>query len=393
MNPKPKLIRITTVPISMNIILRGQLGFMNQYFEVIGVTGYDFKHYTEIKERENIRMHEIDMVRNISVLKDLKALWQLYWFFKKEKPDIVHTHTPKAGLLGMIASKIAGVPHRLHTVGGIPQIEFSGWRKKILDITEKVTYRLAHKVYPNSLGLKQIILEMKYCRDSKLKVLANGSSNGVNIDFFKPNFAINNIDEYKSICRKKYNLDENDIVFLYVGRIAKDKGINELIDAFGKLNREQSNTIKLILIGPFEKDHGILDNKTKRMLEENENIKVLGRFDDVRPFYLISDVFVFPTYREGFPNVVLEAQSMGLPCIVTNINGCNEIIKNGYNGLIISVKNSEDLYIAMRKLAFDKEYRLDLSSKSRKNIIDNYRREIVWNALLDEYNTFIGNKG
>ena len=391
MNTKPKLIRITTVPISMNIILKGQLAFINQYFEVIGVSGYDEKHFNKIEKREGIKMHQIEMARNISVFKDLRALWKLYFFLKKEKPSIVHTHTPKAGLLGMMASKIANVPIRLHTVGGIPQIELKGWKRAILNFTEKLTYRFANKVYPNSVGLKDLILDMGYCDKTKLKVLANGSSNGVNIDYFAPNFVENTI-AYKTKLRRDIGLEDKDIVFLFVGRIAHDKGINELVEAFERLTIEQFSNAKLVLIGPFEKDYGILDSRTKVVLEENKNIKLLGRYDDVRPYYLISDIFVLPTYREGFPNAVLEAQSMGLPCIVTNINGCNEIIQHKHNGLIVPVKDSMALHNAMKILLDDENYRLKLASFSRQNIVKKYKQDIIWNALLEEYNTMLEGK-
>ena len=388
MNAKPKLVRITTVPISMNIILKDQLAFMNQYFEVVGISGYDVKHFNEIEKREGIKMYHIEMARNISVFKDLRALWKLYKFLKKEKPDIVHTHTPKAGLLGMIASRFANIPIRLHTVGGIPQIELKGLKRAILNFTEKLTYGFAHKIYPNSVGLKDLILDMGYCDKKKIKVLANGSSNGVDTDHFKPNY-IDKPDILTSELRNKIGLNKEDFVFLFVGRIAQDKGIIELITAFERLMNDGYNNIKLILVGPFEKNYGIVNDQTKSSIEANKNVKLLGRFDDVRPYYLISDSFVLPTYREGFPNAVLEAQSMGLPCIVTNINGCNEIIQDKKNGLIVPVKDSIELYKAMKMLIDDENYRLKLASFSRQNIIEKYKQEIVWKALLEEYNIML----
>ena len=388
MNTKPKLVRITTVPISMNIILKGQLGFMNRYFDVIGVTGYDEKHFNEIAEREGVRMKTIEIARDISIFKDVKALWNLIKFLRKERPEIVHSHTPKAGLLGMLASKIAGVPVRLHTVGGIPQIQLKGWKRAVLNFTEKLTYRLAHKIYPNSVGLKDLILEMGYCDKKKIKVLANGSSNGVNTDYFKPNY-VDNSSSFRSKLRNKIGLNKEDFVFLFVGRIAQDKGIIELIAAFERLMNDGYNNIKLILVGPFEKNYGIVNDQTKSSIEANKNVKLLGRFDDVRPYYLISDTFVLPTYSEGFPNAVLEAQSMGLPCIVTNINGCNEIIQDKKNGLIVPVKDSIELYKAMKMLIDDENYRLKLASFSRQNIIEKYKQEIVWKALLEEYNIML----
>lgn len=383
---KQKLIRITTVPVSMNIILKGQLNFMNQFYEVIGITSYDEKHFNEIADREGVRMEAIEMSRTISLIKDFKALWRLYKFFIKERPEIVHTHTPKAGLLGMLAALFARVPVRLHTVGGMPLVEAKGIKRYVLSLTEKVTYCCAHKVYPNSKGLKEIIIDEGLCQASKLKVIANGGTNGVNVDFFKPD----NSDEAllkKQELRQAIGISPEYFVFCFVGRIARDKGIDELLNAFQEL--QISYPVKLVLVGLFEQQHGVLGHKTREIIQNNKDILFLGRFDDVRPYYGISDVYVFPSYREGFPNSVLEAGAMGLPIIATDINGCNEIVKNNINGLLIAPKSSEQLRNAMVTLIEDSAIRVSLSSKSREIIIKQFSREFVWVALLKEYHSHL----
>lgn len=385
---KPKLIRLTTVPISMNIILRGQLAFMNNFFEVVGVTGWDDKHFMECSAREGIRMHAVQMARTISIGKDLVALWKLYSFFKKEKPTIVHTHTPKAGLLGMVAAYLARVPVRLHTVGGMPLLEVTGRRRLILNFTERLTYACAHKVYPNSAGLKQIIEDHKFCDEGKLTVIGNGGSNGVDLENFNPHFAGERtkvINEY----RTRLGIDPDALVFLFVGRIAREKGIHELLQAFtGLRNFYPHKNLKLLLIGPFEKAYGVLDEKIKDQIQTDRDIIAPGRFDDVRPYYLLSDVYVFPSYREGFPNTLLEAGAMELPSIVTNINGCNEIVDDDVNGLIIPAKDSNALFQAMAAM-IDDEKRMSLSAKARAVIASKFGREIVWNGLLNEYQSLV----
>lgn len=387
---KPKLIRITTVPVSMNIILKGQLSFMNQYFEVIGVTGYDEKHYEDVLKREQIQMEPIEMARTISPIKDLVSLWNLYLFLKKEKPEIVHTHTPKAGLLGMIAAYFAGVPTRMHTVAGMPWVELNGIKKWVVGWTEKITFACAHKVYPNSYGLKKIIDDNNFCSPKKLKVIANGASNGVNTSFFDPN---NSSLESREKLRQKHHISD-EIVFCFVGRIAKEKGIQELINSFEKLQKSPSTSkIKLVLIGTFEKHYGLLGEALEKSITSNPDILALGRFDDVRPFYLMSDVFAFPSYREGFPNALMEAGAMALPSIATDINGCNEIISDGHNGIMIQPKNEEQLYQAMKKLIDKKELRISLAANARKIIVDKFRREIIWESLLDEYKMLLSKKG
>ena len=167
---KPKLIRITTVPSSLFGLLEGQLRFMGEHYEVIGISSSDNKNMHEVLEkRENIRMLEVEMTRKITPLKDIKAVFNLYRIFKLEKPLIVHTHTPKAGTLGMIAAYLAGVKYRLHTIAGLPLVEATGNKRKLLDLVEKITYRCATMIYPNSYGLKQIILDNKYTSEKKLK--------------------------------------------------------------------------------------------------------------------------------------------------------------------------------------------------------------------------------
>jgi glycosyltransferase involved in cell wall biosynthesis len=370
----------------MNIILKGQLSYMNQYYDVVGVTSYDPKHFEDIKVREGIRMKIVNMTRSISPFKDLKSLWQLYRLFKSERPHIVHTHTPKAGLLGMIASRMARVPVRLHTVGGMPLMEINGSKRILLNMLERLTYGLANKVYPNSKGLEQFIIQEKFCARDKVQVLANGGSNGVNTDFFRPDF--DHFNQPKKISlRKDIGIDKNDFVFFFCGRIAKEKGIAELLEAFEALQKQHEN-IKLLLIGLLETHYGTLSPEVIVKLKENNAIIHPGRADDVRPYYAISDVFVLPTYREGFPNAVLEAGAMGLPQIVTDINGCNEIVEHNVNGLIIPVKDSGMLYESMKNLIENHALRSRLADNARKVIFDKFRCEFVWNAMKDEYDRF-----
>jgi glycosyltransferase involved in cell wall biosynthesis len=377
------------MPVSMNIILKGQLGFMNQYFEVIGITGYDEKHFNECHKREGIRMHAIEMARTISIIRDVISLVKLYWFFRKEKPSIVHTHTPKAGLLGMLAAWIARVPVRLHTVAGIPLLEVKGPKRFLLNVIEKLTYACAHKIYPNSNGLMQIITHYGFCPTEKLKVIANGGSNGINLDFYRPDYHTSGYQSHRDKLRSDHGIANTDIVFCFVGRIAKEKGIQELEEVFVQLQQMLLPvSIKLVLIGTFEKHYGVVDDALQLRIKSNKDILHLGRFDDVRPFYLMSDVYTFPSYREGFPNSVLEAGAMGLPCIVTNINGCNEIVIEDYNGSIIPVKDKLALKNAMLKMIQDSAYRHRLASHARTNIMTKYRREFIWDSLLMEYNSF-----
>lgn len=384
---KIKLIRITTVPLSLKVLLKGQHRFMSKYFEVIGISSSG-KELSEVKDLENIEVVAIEMSRKITPVRDLKSLWRTYIFFKKHKPQIVHTHTPKAGIIGMLAAKLARVPLRLHTVAGLPLMEAEGTKRKILDFVEKLTYASATKVYPNSKGLYDFIVKNKFTHSRKLKVIGNGSSNGIDTDFFSHE---NIGNENKNQLKKELHISDSDFVFVFVGRLVGDKGINELVKAFSRIDKDayRSGSVKLLLIGPLEENLDPLDAETMEEIRNNPDILDLGFQKDVRPYFAISHALAFPSYREGFPNVVMQAGAMELPSIVSNINGCNEIIVEGVNGMIIPVKDSERLKAAMEKLLSDTDFYHKLKMNSRPMIASRYEQSVIWNELLKEYKTLL----
>ncbi len=378
--PQPKLIRITTIPLSLEKLLEGQLSFMSNYYDVIAISS-EPERLLEIGKKEKINTFSIPLTRKITPINDLICIFKLYLFLRKERPLIVHTHTPKAGFIGMVASYLARVPIRLHTVAGLPLMEASGFKGKILILIEKLTYKLTNKIYPNSKGLHEFIVTNKLTRPKKSKVLGNGSSNGIDTSWFsKSNFSIEEIENF----RKELKIPSNDIVFLFVGRLVKDKGINELVESFQRLSKEHQNC-SLLLVGPFEDHLDPLTESTKKDIIDHEKIFTTGYQSDVRKYYALSDILVFPSYREGFPNVVLQAGAMGMPSIVTDINGCNEIIEHEANGIIIEKKNAAELYMAMKNLYENIELRGKLSDNSRKMIIDRFEQKEFWNILLNEY--------
>jgi capsular polysaccharide biosynthesis glycosyltransferase capM len=372
------------VPISFKVLLKGQLRFMaSNGFDVKGVSS-EGEELREVHENEGIVMEAINMSRKITPFQDLKSLWEMWNFLRKEKPQIVHTHTPKAGIIGMLAARLAGVPHRLHTVAGLPLMEATGIKRKILNFVEKLTYSSATRVYPNSKGLYDFILQNHFTQSNKLKIIANGSSNGINTTFFSP-AQVSEIE--KVALREKLNIHSDDFVFVFVGRIVSDKGINELIKAFSELQTVENKPagIKLLLVGGLENDLDPLNPETLAEINQNKDIISVGFQQDVRSFFAIADALVFPSYREGFPNVVMQAGAMGLPSIVSDINGCNEIIVEGENGLIIPPKNVEKLKEKMLTLARDKNLYIKLKENSRRMIKNRYEQSMVWKALLEEY--------
>ena len=373
-----KLIRITTVPISLDKLLGEQLRYMNQFYELTAISANETQ-LKEVADKYAVNSYHVEMTREITPIKDLLALWKLYWFLRREKPDIVHTHTPKAGIVGMLAAKLANVPIRLHTVAGLPLLEETGLKRKVLDGVEKLTYFCATKVLPNSYGLKQILMDLKFTSPDKLEVIANGSSNGINTKHFN----LERIPEQdRQLLKKSLDIKEDDFVFIFVGRLVKDKGVNELIEAFQKIDKDH---IKLLLVGNFENELDPLLPKTLQTIEDNANILPVGWQNDVRPYFAISDALVFPSYREGFPNVVMQAGALNLASIVSDINGCNEIIEHKKNGLIIAPKDSIELYQAMLLLINDEKLLFHLKENARIKITTLYDQNIVWTALLNHY--------
>jgi len=379
-NHKPKLIRITTVPISLEKLIEGQMSFMKNYFEVFAISS-DIKNLEKVGKKERVAIQSINLTRKITPLKDLKAVIKLYNFLKKEKPHIVHSHTPKAGIVGMLASYFASVPYRLHTVAGLPLLEATGLKRKVLNAVEKITYNCATNVYPNSYGLKKIILDNRFVNKEKLKVIGNGSSNGIDTSYFDPKlFSIKD----KEVLKTNLRIKNTDFVFIFVGRIVSDKGINELVASFEKLSSKNKN-VKLLLVGPFEEKLDPLKEKTTLIIKHNKQIISVGYQKDVRPYFAIANALTFPSYREGFPNVVMQAGAMELPSIVSDINGCNEIIENNLNGWIVPAKDTEVLFDAMQNCLINQQQVLEMAAQSREMITSRYEQQKVWYAILTEY--------
>lgn len=373
---KQKLIRITTVARSLDGSLKKQLSFLNQYFDIIALSsGSDILQ--KINKEEGLRTINVKMQREISVLNDLKSLFNLIKIFRKEKPFIVHSHTPKGSLLAMIAAWITRVPNRIYTVTGLRFETTRGKMRFLLITMEKVSCWCATKVIPEGDGVKKTLIKNKITQKPLNKVL-NGNINGVDLNHYRLSTEIiQQANEIRSRC--------HGFIFCFVGRIVKDKGINELIQAFDRLYKEKYD-ISLVLIGGFEKNLDPILPQNEKLMHNHPRIHFLGFQQDVRPFYSASDALVFPSYREGFPNVVLQAGAMGLPSIVTDINGSNEIIIDGVNGKIIPAQNEDALYQMMKFFVVNKNNEVkEWAANARSMIEERFEQKKVWTAMLNKY--------
>jgi len=304
----------------------------------------------------------------------------LYQLFKKEQPDIVHTHTPKAGLLGMIAAKFAGVKVRIHTLAGIPYMAAEGGKKSLLEKMEKVTYSYATHVWPNSNGLKNFVVENNLCPSEKLTVIGKGSSNGVDLDKFNRGVLKEN---HLVAATMRILPGEDDFIILSVGRLVKDKGIQELVDAF--LSSKIAGKSKLVLLGSFEQDLNPLDPETIKIITDHPRIVQIDWSDHVAHYLALADVLVHPSHREGFPNVLLEAGAMELPVICSDIIGNTDVITQQKTGLIFPVKNVEVLKEAMEFAYVKRDKMAELADNLYQEVYANYERSRVQNEIFAQY--------
>lgn len=384
---KTKILRIATVPVSLKVLTKGQLRFLGQNnYEVYSMSAKGPEIDEVVAQEQVIQHFTIDLTRTISPFRDLKAIFECYRIIKKIKPDIVHTYTPKAGLVGMIAAFLASVPLRLHNVTGLPLMEQTGYKKQILVWVEKLTYLLASQVYVNSVGLMAFIKNNIY-DNPKLKILGNGSTNGIDGSFFESN---ESLIEKSKVTKVELGIKPSDFVWLFIGRIVKDKGINELIEAFLQITTKYPS-MKLILVGPYENDLDPILPKTQTEINTNKNIISVGFQNDVRSYLQLADCLVFPSYREGLPNVPMQAACFDLPVIATDINGCNEIIEHEINGLLVRPKDTLALQNAMLRIYTNETLRNNIKAKTRAMILEKYSQAVVWNNLLAEYKHLLEN--
>ena len=373
-----KLFRISTIPTSLETLLKGQLKMLSEYYEVVAVSSPGEKMKV-LEEREGVRTVSIPMERRISLVKDFISLLRLIVLFAKERPDMVHSITPKAGLLSMLAAWITRVPVRMHTFTGLVFPTATGKMQKLLIAMDRLTCFCATHINPEGEGVKRDLVNYNIS-SRPLHIIANGNVNGIDLEYFdKTPEVVEKACSYKK---------EGTFTFCFVGRMVRDKGINELVHSFLRLYQKDER-VRLLLVGPFEKELDPVLPEVEEHILHHPGICYMGYQNDVRPFLVASDALVFPSYREGFPNVVIQAGAMGLPAIVTDINGCNEIVLPDLNGVIIPSKDEQALYESMKYFASHPVEVEKMAANARPLIASRYEQRIVWNALLDEYKSII----
>lgn len=372
---KKKFFIVTTIPLSL-IFFKGQLLLLRDEFDVTLISSPEEELF-KTANYNKVKSYGIVMKREISLLYDFLSLFKLVVYFYRNKPDIVHGNTPKGSFLSMIASWLCRVPTRIYYVHGLRYQGTTGFKKRILIYMERISCKSATDIFAVSKGVREVMYDDGITR-KKINVIWNGSINGINSDFFDPE-----IIECNSL-QEQYKIKNGDFVFGFIGRIVADKGINELVWSFKNLNELYPNT-KLLLVGNYEHNLDPLLPETRIEIEQNKNIIVAGFQKDIRPFYKMMNLFVFPSYREGFGISLMEAAAMNIPAISSDIIGCNEIIEDNVNGFLIPSKNKKALFEKMKFSIENKNKIIVMSTLTRDIILSKFQQKQLWNKTIDIY--------
>lgn len=380
MSVRARILHVTTVPMSLRF-LRGQVGFMRERgYEVHALTSPG-EELDAFGRSEGIPVHAVEMPRAITPLRDLGALRRIVAAIRRVRPDVVHAHTPKGGLLGMLAATAAGVPVRVYHMRGLPMMTATGKRRALLRATERLSCSLAHQVFCVSHSLREVALAEGLCPPDRIRVLAGGSGNGVDSTgtYFPERWSAGE----KRELRARWGIPEGATVLGFVGRIVRDKGVVELAEAWRSL-REAHPDLHLLMVGPFEPQDPIPAD-ARALLEGDPRVHLAGMQPSAAPFYALMDLLALPTYREGFPNALLEAGAMGIPVVATRIPGCVDAVVEGSTGALVPARDAAALEAALRAYLDDPPRRAAHGRAAREHVLRSFRQEVIWAALEEEY--------
>ena len=330
---------------------------------------------------EPVSVHSVAMGRAITPFRDVIAVMQIYFFIRQIKPHIVHSHTPKGGLLGMMSASLACVPIRIYHVRGLPFMTARGFKRLLLLLSERISCLLAHQVYCVSWSIRQVLVETGLCPARKITVLGNGSSNGVDAEMrFNPNrFPYGT----RTFVRQRFGIPDDAIVLGFIGRVVRDKGLTDLVEAWRRL-RNDSPKLWLLIVGPLEPQDP-LPPQTMDSLRRDERVRLAGEVADTSEIYTAIDVVVLPSYREGFPNVPLEAAAMALPVVATRIPGCSDSVQDGVTGLLVPVRDPVALSEAIHSYIQDEDLRRRHGNNGRQRVLREFRPQDIWEGYFEGY--------
>lgn len=381
---KMKICRVATVPFFLYNHLREQIAKTVDAGHEVWLVSSDGPEAQKLKAMPGVRFLAIDIPRKISPMRDFRALWQLYRFFRRESFDIVHSTTPKAGMLCAIAGFFARVPVRLHTFTGQAWVELTGLVRFAAKAGDWLTAHLNTLCYADSFSQRDFIIAQGICDPERILVPGSGSLAGVDLERFNPE----KWEGTREATMSELSIPKGAKVISFIGRITRDKGLNELLAAFEMLLQRGQNCM-LLLVGPEDAADGTLSSNRQR---SEGNIRYIGYSAEPEKYLAASDVFCLPSYREGFGNVVIEAAAMGVPSVGTDIVGLSDAIENGETGLLVPAKDARALADALLELLQDEKLRGTMGEKAMLRARAEFDAKRVSAAVLKEYSRLMLNK-
>jgi glycosyltransferase involved in cell wall biosynthesis len=380
---QPRVLHVLTVPDSL-VFLRGQVPFMHRAGFWLGIVTSPGGDLERFGHENGVPVWPVTIPRAIAPWADLVAFVRLVRLMHHIRPEIVHAHTPKAGFLGMLAAVTARVPRRIYHMRGLPLETATGWRRRLLLQTERLTCRIAHRVLCVSPSLRAVALRERIVTNRKVRVIGGGSGNGVDATGrFDPSAC----GEIRESMRRQLAVPADAIVVSFVGRLARDKGIATLAEAWVQI-RSRHPRVFLLMLGSLDARDSI-DANVLSMLGADERVRRLAHLEDVSGLYAASDILVLPSHREGFPNVALEAAAMGLPVVTTDATGCVDAVIPGQTGAIFPMGDADALVVALMPYILDARRRRRHGAAGRQRVLAQFQREIIWNGILRTYGVLL----
>ncbi|QDV65132.1 Putative glycosyltransferase EpsD [Crateriforma conspicua] len=374
-----KLCVIVTASVTLSALYRGQFDFLiNEGMQVTAVSapGADLEEI----EKLGVRVEPIAMEREPRPTRDLMSLYRLWRFLRRERFDIVHVSTPKAGFLGAVAARLACQPCIVFTLRGRTYENLSGLKRGLFAGLDRTTCSIAKLVIPICRELGDAVIREGICRREKLRFVGKGSSNGIEASRFHRDAEA---EATATDLRKQLGIDNQDIVVLFVGRIRREKGVNELVEAMKPLLNHYPH-LHMVMVGSPESSDPI-NSETEVEIKSNDRIHELGWLPNPERAFWTADIVAMPSYREGFGNVALEAGAAGLPVVGFDIMGLREAIEDGESGILVPLRDTQALQRALEQLIIAPDLRMSLGTQGCKRVHDHFRQQIIWNGLAELY--------